>query len=80
MRELQVTSFSHLFDQFRQDWFAVASIIEHLLTYQKANNVQHVHLRSDEAGCYHSNFLIASVRDIGERVGVTVESYDFSEP
>ena len=33
----------------------------------------------DEAGYYHSNSLIASVRDIGERVGITVESYDFSE-
>ena len=78
--ELQVTSFAHLFDQCTQDWFAVASIIEHLLTHLKANNVQRVHLRSDEAGCYHSNSLIASVRDIGERVGITVESYDFSEP
>ena len=57
----------------------MASIIEHLPTYLKANNVQRVHLRSDEAGCYHSNSLITSVRDIGERVGITVESYDFSE-
>jgi len=78
--ELQVTSFAHLFDQCTQDWFAVASIIEHLLTYLKANNVQRVHLRSDEAGCYHSNSLIASARDIGDRVGISVESYDFSEP
>ena len=31
--ELQVSSFAHLFDQCTQDWFAVASIIEHLLTY-----------------------------------------------
>ena len=74
-----VTSFPHLFDQCTQDWFAVASIIEHLLTYLKANNVQRFHLRSDEAGYYHSNSLIASVREIGERVGITVETYDFSE-
>ena len=78
--ELQVTSFVHLFDQCTQDWFAVASIIEHLLKYLKANNVQRVHLRFDEAGCYHSNSLIASVRDIGERLGITVASYHFSEP
>ena len=51
-----------------------------MLIYLKANNVQRVHLRSDDAGCYHSNSLIASVRDIGERVGIRVESYDFSEP
>lgn len=78
--ELQVTSSAHLFHQCMQDWFAVASIIVHLLTNLKANNVQRVHLRSDEAGCYHSNSLIASVRDIGDRVGITLESYDFSEP
>lgn len=78
--KLQVTSFAHLFNQCTQDWFAVASIIEHLLTYLKAKNVQSVSLRSDEAGCYHSNSLIAAVRDIGERVGIAVKSYDFSEP
>ena len=39
-----------------------------------------VFFRSDEPGCYHSNFLIAAVRDIGQRVGVAVEAYDFSEP
>ena len=30
--ELHVTSYTHLFDQCTQDWFAVASIIEDLLT------------------------------------------------
>ena len=50
-----------------------------MLTYLKANNVQRVNVRSDEAGSYHSNSLIASVRDNGERVRITVESYDFSE-
>ena len=78
--ELKVTSFAHLFDQCTQDWFAVASIIEHLLNYLKANDVKSVYLRSDEAGCYHSNFLISAVKDIGERVGIDVEAYDFSEP
>ena len=39
MGELQVTSFqisqslAHLIDQFTQDWFALASITEHVLTY-----------------------------------------------
>ena len=60
----------------------VASIIEHLLQHLKTKNpsLESVQLRSDEVGCYHSNFLIAAVRDIGQRVGVGVESYDFSEP
>ena len=37
-------------------------------------------VRSDEAGCYHCNHLIAAVKDIGDRVGITVARYDFSEP
>ena len=80
--ELQVTSYAHLFDQCTQDWFAVASIIEDLLTHVKMKQpgLKSFFLRSDEAGCYHSNFLIAAVRDIGQRVGVAVEAYDFSEP
>ena len=47
----------------------------------KNPSLESVHLRSDEAGCYQSNFLIAAViiRDIGQRVGIAVESYDFSE-
>ena len=60
----------------------MASIIEHLLQHLKTKNpsLESVQLRSDEVGCYHSNVLIASVRDIGQRVGIGVESYDFSEP
>ena len=37
-------------------------------------------LRSDEAGCYHNNFLLAAVRDAGKRGGLTVTQYDFSKP
>ena len=43
-------------------------------------NVKQAFLRSDEAGCYHCNHLIAAVKDIGDRVGITVARYDFSEP
>ena len=46
----------------------------------KQPGLKSVFLRSDEVGCYHNNFLIAAVTDIGQRVGVAVEAYDFSEP
>ena len=39
-----------------------------------------VSLTSDEAGCYHNNFLLAVVTDAGKRFGRTVTQYDFSEP
>ena len=37
-------------------------------------------IRSDEAGCYHNNLLIASIHGISLRTRVIIEMYDFSEP
>ena len=37
-------------------------------------------MRSDEAGFYHNNCLVAAAREIGKRVGVAIVRYDFSEP
>ena len=44
------------------------------------SQITQVSLRSDEAGCYHNSFLLAVVTDAGERFGLTVTQYDFSEP
>lgn len=79
---LNVTSYAHLFDQCTQDWFSVVSLVENLLSTVKANspNVTKAYFRSDEAGCYHSNQLLAAIKDVGNRVGVAVARYDFSEP
>ena len=75
-------SYAHLFDQCTQDWFAVTSIIEDVLIQLKAKNqmLNTVFLRSDEAGCYHNNYLIATLKDISKRVGVTIQGYYYSEP
>ena len=43
-------------------------------------HVKQAYLRSDEAGCYHNNMLVAALKDIGARVGISVVPYDFSEP
>ena len=74
--------YSHLHNTYSQDWFAVLSILENLLITIRSSNpkVKKAYMRSDEAGCYHNSQLIAAVRDVGERVGVSVERYDFSEP
>lgn len=79
---LQLKSYAHLFDSCQQDWFAVCSVIENLLKVVKNENpaINSVYLRSDGAGCYHNNSLIAAVRDVGERAVVRVLRYDFSEP
>lgn len=80
--KLEVQSYAHLFDTCQQDWFAVSSIIESTLKEIKTKkpHITRVYLRSDEAGCYHNNSLIAAARGIGQRAGIEVFRYDFSEP
>ena len=80
--DLEVCSYAHLIDSCSQDWFSVLSVLEDVLRVirERHVNVVKVHLRSDEAGCYHNSHLIASLKDMGERVGVKVMSYDYSEP
>ena len=80
--KFDVVSYAHLFDSCAQDWYAVVSILENLLNEIKRENPQitKAYLRSDEAGCYHNNFLVPAIRDAGSRIGIAVERYDFSEP
>lgn len=75
----RLTTYVHLFDSCTQD-FHLRKL--NLLLTLKAHNpfIHSVHLRSDEAGCYHNNLLLASIHDISKRVGIVVTSYDFSEP
>ena len=80
--EVEVQTYAHLFDYCQQDWFAVCSIFENLLknVLSTKPSINSVFLRSDEAGCYHNNALIASLSDVGDRLGVQVKGYDYSEP
>lgn len=81
-KDVEVTTYAHLFDKCTQDWYAVVSIIEDLLGWLKSYipSVSQVYLRSDEAGCYHNNFLVAALHDISERTGIVIKRYDHSEP
>ena len=78
----QTRTFIHLFDDCNQNWFAVASILEHTLATLKGlkPHLAEAFLRSDNAGCYHTAFLLLSLPSLGERSGVRVARYDFSEP
>ena len=55
MKGFPVEGFVHLFDSCNQDWFSVASILEHLLIIikQEHKSVSTAYLKSDNAGCYH---------------------------
>ena len=80
--KIEVSTYTHLIDSCTQDWYAVALVLENLLINVRKRHpiIRNVYIRSDEAGCYHNNLLIASLKDIGNRVGVKVVSYDYSEP
>ena len=74
---LGVASYVHLFDSCAQDWLAVLSIISHLLKTAKVTkpHITKAYLRSDGAGCYHNNNLIAAVSEIGKRIGTQILRY-----
>lgn len=65
-----------------QDWYAVASILEDLLVKFKSSHpsISQVYLRSDEAGCYHNNSLIAALPSISECTRISVRRFDHCEP
>ena len=80
--EYDVETMVHIFDSCTQDWFSVASIFEHLLFTIKEEhpNVKMACLKSDNAGCYHNASLILSLECMGDRTGIHVQRYDFSDP
>ena len=77
-----VQCFVHLFEQCKQDWFAVASIIESLLKTVKTEQpfITEAFLRSDNGACYHNAPLLFALPAIGSRTGIQIKRYDFSEP
>ena len=60
----------------------MASILESTVVAFKASysNLSEAFLRSDNAGCYHNAYLILSLPSLGERVGIRIFRYDFSDP
>ncbi|GMT31163.1 hypothetical protein PFISCL1PPCAC_22460, partial [Pristionchus fissidentatus] len=54
-------------------------VINNLLSELKKQKITSVHLRSDNAGAYHSSNTIAAVYVIAKATGVRVISYGFSE-
>ena len=77
-----VQCFVHLFEECKQDWFTVASIIENLLETLKGEQpfISEVFLRSDNGACYHNAPLLLALPAIGARTGIRIRRYDFSEP
>ena len=81
-QSFEVETFVHLLDACVQDWFSVASIIEHTLRVIKMEDphITKVYLRSDNAGCYHNTELLLSLQALVARHGMVFVRYDFSDP
>ena len=77
----QVSTLYHIMEDRVQNWYAVLSILEHLLTYLKKHDsdLKEAYLGSDNAGCYHCAPLLRSLPGVSRRTGVYVRRYDFSE-
>lgn len=58
-------------DAVKQDWVAVASVLEHTLRTIKIQlpRINTVYLRSDNAGCYHCGSLWLAIPKITETTG-----------
>jgi len=72
--EFEVQTFVHIFEKCNQDWFAVLSILDHLVQQlvQISPDLKEIFLRSDNAGCYHNAPLLISAPVITAKGGLTL--------
>ena len=80
--QLDVTSYVHLFDRCDQDSQTVFAILIHLLTTVKIANplISKALLRSDGAGCHHSNHLIAALNEVHVHTVIRVMRHKYRTP
>ncbi|CAF4144347.1 unnamed protein product, partial [Rotaria magnacalcarata] len=81
-RESTHKTFCHVFDQCVQNAKTVISILRHifLMLQQTEPDIKYVHLRSDNAGCYHSAEALLSVEQLFNETGIWIKSIDFCDP
>ncbi|EGT50261.1 hypothetical protein CAEBREN_21943 [Caenorhabditis brenneri] len=73
-------SFVHIYEgSVTQDSRLVVPTIAHFLKELKKVGVTKVHLRSDNAGAYHSAATLGSLYWLMEETKMSIESYSFSE-
>lgn len=72
----------HVFDECVQNGKTVVSILHHLFSIlrQQTPKIKYVHLRSDNAGCYHGAEALLSVQKLFEETGIWIKSFDFCDP
>ncbi|KAK3108141.1 hypothetical protein FSP39_001889 [Pinctada imbricata] len=78
---LKQRTYAHIMDSAKQDWIAVATLIQHILSIIQTQipGIKQVYLRSGNAGCYHCGNLWLAIPEISQRTGIHIARYDFSE-
>lgn len=71
---------THLFEAVKQDAQAVIAILYDVCRFLKEKTyVKKIILRSDNAGCYKSQELLAAIPSISSKTGIEILRYTFSE-
>ena len=79
--QLQMLSFVHIFQSCNQNSVTVLAIIDDALKQLKTTmpEVKRVHLRQDNAGCYHSASTLLAIQLVANKYNINVRM-DFSDP
>ena len=74
-------TFVHIFQSCNQDSVTVLAIIDDVLKQLKTTmpDVNRVHFRQDNAGCYHSASTLLAIQHVASKYDVNVK-LDFSDP
>ena len=77
----EMLSFVHVFQSCNQDSVTVLAIVDDVLKQLKSTmpNVNSVHFRQDNAGCYHSASTLLAIRQVAKKYDINVR-LDFSDP
>ena len=79
--QLQLLSLVHLFESCYQDSNTVLAVIDDVLKQltETMRKVNRVHLRQDNAGCYHSASTLLAIQQVAKSHDVRI-GLDFSDP
>ena len=81
-QDLEMMTFSHVFQSCHQDSPAVQAVMTDVIgkLKQVMPTLRTVYYRQDNAGCYRSGGTIIGAIQAGKSHGVTVQRLDFSDP
>lgn len=80
--QLQTQTFFQILQSSNQGSFTAVLLLEHVLRTLKSEHpeIQHVYLRQDNAGCYHSATTILAIPAIQSSSGIRILAVAFADP